>query len=241
MAESLDLTRVQHNDEASKFEDEKSILLAEHKENLKVRTTQLLELMKEMGVKIEPSAEDDDNSELGSLIQAIKVAFQNFEENKTALQQLIDEREEIAREKEDLGFQLAGAHAQLDLWKNKFEKSDAGKLSNQVDTLTEESKELKNDFFIKFQSFSQEIDTLRSQLKSQTDIGGDGDSGDQLKLGTSVDSAEPVTNGSNGASAGATAVSMETSREYRSKYNLDETKILDDLDVTKMAETAADA
>ena len=38
----------------------------------------------------------------------------------------------------------------LDLWKNKFEKSDAGKLSNQVDTLTEESKELKNDFFIKF-------------------------------------------------------------------------------------------
>ena len=84
MAESLDLTRVQHNDEASKFEDEKSILLAEHKENLKVRTTQLLELMKEMGVKIEQSAEDDE-SELSSLIQAIKVAFQNFEENKTAL------------------------------------------------------------------------------------------------------------------------------------------------------------
>ena len=44
----------------------------------------MLDLMKDMGVKIEPTAEDDE-SELSSLIQAIKVAFQNFEENKTAL------------------------------------------------------------------------------------------------------------------------------------------------------------
>jgi len=37
LAESLDLTRVQFKDEASKFEDEKSILMAEHTGKLRAR------------------------------------------------------------------------------------------------------------------------------------------------------------------------------------------------------------
>lgn len=34
--------------------------------------------------------------------------------------------------------------------KNRFDKSDAGKMEQQLQTLNEESRELKNDFFIKF-------------------------------------------------------------------------------------------
>mgnify|MGYP000663290411 FL=1 len=61
-------------------------------------------------------------------MEACRVAFQNYSENKTALQDLIDEREEIAREKEDMGFELASANAELELLRNRFEKTDAGKL-----------------------------------------------------------------------------------------------------------------
>ena len=86
--------------------------------------------MREMGVNIEQTqtASDEDGSGFGEVIESCRVAFQNFQENKTALQELIDEREEIAREKEDMGFELAGANAELDLLRRKFEMSDAGKL-----------------------------------------------------------------------------------------------------------------
>ena len=125
--------------------------------------------MKEMGVNIEPSTSGEDDvghRDFGEIIEACRVAFQNYQENKTALQELIDEREEIAREKEDMGFELSRANAELELLRNRFEKSDAGKLAQQLETEREESRELKNDFFIKFQSFSQEIETLKSKLQS---------------------------------------------------------------------------
>ena len=54
----------------------------------------------------------------------------------------------------------------MNLLLNKFEKSDIGKLSSQVQQLTEEKSEIKNDFLIKFQSFSQEIETLKSKIHS---------------------------------------------------------------------------
>lgn len=154
---------MQFKDEASKFEDEKSLLLNEHMDKMRSRSKELLDLMKEMGVNIEqPTASGEDeggdggrgSSDLEEVIEACRVAFQNFQENKTALQELIDEREEIAREKEDMGFELSRANAELDLLRNRFEKSDAGKLEQQLQTVNEESRELKNDFFIKFQSFS---------------------------------------------------------------------------------------
>lgn len=142
LAESLDLTRVQFKDEASKFEDEKSILLNEHKEKLLDRVTELISLMREMGVNIDQSqtAEgEDESNDFGEVIESCRIAFQNYQENKTALQELIDEREEIAREKEDMGFELAGANAELDLLRRKFEMSDTGKLSKQITTMGEES------------------------------------------------------------------------------------------------------
>ena len=76
--------------------------------NLKEGANQLVQSMKEMGVKIDYQPKPDDEEEDGfrELIQACKVAFQNFQENQSALQQMIDERDEISREKEDLGFKL---------------------------------------------------------------------------------------------------------------------------------------
>ena len=86
--------------------------------------------MKEMGVNVEPSSEDGHpDNDFVEIIEACRVAFQNYQENKTALQELIDEREEIAREKEDMGFELSRANAELELLRNRFEKSDAGKLA----------------------------------------------------------------------------------------------------------------
>ena len=85
--------------------------------------------MKEMGVNIEPSSEDSNQNDFGEIIEACRVAFQNYQENKTALQELIDEREEIAREKEDMGFELSRANAELELLRNRYDKSDAGKLA----------------------------------------------------------------------------------------------------------------
>lgn len=73
--------------------------------------------MKDMGVNIEQQTEsaeakaEEAGQDFSELIQACKVAFQNFQENQTALQQMIDEREEIAREKEDLEFKLASVDA----------------------------------------------------------------------------------------------------------------------------------
>lgn len=69
LAESLDLTKVQYKDEASKFEAEKSILLAEHKEKLGESAAQLVQLMKDMGVNIESQTEaDEDSQDFNSLI-----------------------------------------------------------------------------------------------------------------------------------------------------------------------------
>ena len=84
---------MQFKDEASKFEDEKSLLMAEYSEKLKERAAQLVELMQELGVEIEDSnAQQDPDHGFGALIQACKLAFQNYHENKVALQQLIDDR-----------------------------------------------------------------------------------------------------------------------------------------------------
>lgn len=128
--------------------------------------------MREMGVKIDISESDDSFNDFNEIISACKIAFRDYEENKNALMKLIDEREEMAREREDLGFDLERATAELNLLRNQFEKSDAGKLTGQVANLQEESKELKNDFIIKMSSFTQEIDTLKSKLSfyEQADV-----------------------------------------------------------------------
>jgi len=61
LAESLDLTRVQYNDEmVSKFEDEKSLLMTEFTDKLKARAVQLVDLMCELGVEID---EEDTGAE----------------------------------------------------------------------------------------------------------------------------------------------------------------------------------
>ena len=69
----------------TKFEDEKSLLIAEHKDKLRAQATQLVNLMKDMGVNIGSGKKDQDDSandgdetkdeEFVELISACKVAF----------------------------------------------------------------------------------------------------------------------------------------------------------------------
>ena len=102
--------------------------------------------MKEQGVNVEQSATE--KPEFEELIQSCKLAFNNFAENKRSLQRLIDEREEQAREKEDLEFQLERKIAELELLKKQVEKSNEGKLLKQIDQIGEEKKEMMNHFVI---------------------------------------------------------------------------------------------
>lgn len=60
MAESLDLTKVQFRDEASKLESEKSILLTEHSSKLKESADKLVALMKDTGVNVDLSEDCGD-------------------------------------------------------------------------------------------------------------------------------------------------------------------------------------
>lgn len=153
-----------------------------------------------MGVEIEDTVMET-SEDFSKLIQACRVAFQNYSETKAAFQQLIDERDDVAREKEDMGFELERANAELNFIKNQFAKSDVGKLERQVANLSEESQEMKNDFIIKFASYTEQIETLKSKLsayESQDDT---------------LDDDAAVLNPS----------AMETSRDYRAKYNIDDT------------------
>lgn len=159
--------------------------------------------MQELGVEIDEDSSAETAEDFSRLIQACKVAFQNYHENKTALQQLIDEREDLARETEDIGFELERANAELNFLKNQFAKSDVGKLQQQVSTLNEESREVKNDFIIKFASYTEQIDSLRSKLSAYESL-------DESSNGEARDDPGP-------------GGMMETSREYRSKYNIEDT------------------
>ena len=114
----------------------------------------------------------------------------------------------------------------MNLLLNKFEKSDIGKLSSQVQQLTEERSEIKNDFLIKFQSFSQEIETLKSKIHSY-------EHDDTQKNAQDSDATQQIP-----SSVLAQNPALETSREYRTKYNLNDTTVMD---VTADANQAATA
>ena len=223
---------MQFKDEASKFEDEKSLLMAEYSEKLVQRAAQLVALMQELGVEIEDSgAQEDADDGFGALLQACKVAFQNYHENKAALQQLIDEREDIAHEKEDMGFELERANAELNFLKNQFAKSDVGKLQQQVATLTEEGQEMKNDFVIKFASYTEEIDTLKSRLSAY-------ESQDESRDDQQPAQQDPADRRAQATESAAKPDAMETSREYRAKYNLEETVVEESRDPNQEAVAA---
>jgi hypothetical protein len=120
--------------------------------------------MSDAGLKIDLKQDKDHLERLNELIKACKLAFQNYTEDKNALQDLIEDRDEQARVKEDLEFELEKANAQMNLLKNKMGLTDSGKLMKTVRQLEEERSEIKNDFMIKFASFSEEIMSLKSRL-----------------------------------------------------------------------------
>lgn len=59
------------------------MLLTEHTQKIQEQVVQLIDFMKEMGVEIDESASD--GKDYCGLIEACRVAFQNYSENKTAL------------------------------------------------------------------------------------------------------------------------------------------------------------
>ena len=77
---------------------------------------------------------------------------------------MIDEREEQAREREDLEFQRERAIAELELLKKQVEKSQTGKLLGQLEQVSEEKKEMMQHFVIQLDSQSAEISRLKEQI-----------------------------------------------------------------------------
>ena len=66
---------MQFRDEASKLEDEKSILMASHNSKIKDSADKLVALMKEAGVTVDIA---EDYEDLTELVSACKTAFQNY-------------------------------------------------------------------------------------------------------------------------------------------------------------------
>ena len=117
-------------------------------EKVRRQATILAQVLNDFGVNVEANngspTKDDCTSEsekipnFEALIDACKLALQNWGADKEALQRLIDEREEQAIEKENLEFQLERVNAEMNLLKNRFEKTDLGQLIHQNSLLKEE-------------------------------------------------------------------------------------------------------
>ena len=164
--------------------------------------------MSDAGLKIDLKQDKDHLERLNELIKACKLAFQNYTEDKNALQDLIEDRDEQARVKEDLEFELEKANAQMNLLKNKMGLTDSGKLMKTVRQLEEERSEIKNDFMIKFASFSEEIMSLKSRLSVY----------EKVEQENSI-ASQPVPD--QGYSKNDSQ--FETSVDYRAQYNLEST------------------
>ena len=117
---SLDLTKVQIQDEQSRFDTERELLEEGQRGKLKAYAASLVQLMKDQGVNVEAQAEQ---GEFEELLQSCKLAFNNYAENRRSLQRMIDEREEQAREREDIEFQRERAIAELELLKKQVQNS----------------------------------------------------------------------------------------------------------------------
>lgn len=94
-----------------------------------------------------------------------------------------------------------------------MDSTDSGKLLKTVKQLEEERSEIKNDFMIKFASFSEEIQTLKGRLSVYEKVEDDKQISSERSVSQAVRDSQML--GQN--------QQAETSVDYRAKYNLEST------------------
>ncbi len=84
--------------------------------------------------------------------------MQNYEEDKRSLKVMIDEKEHLTQLSEQYYNEKESVILDKTNLQNKFETSNAGKLEKKLRTLEEENSVMKSDFYIRINSFVEEID-----------------------------------------------------------------------------------
>jgi hypothetical protein len=84
--------------------------------------------------------------------------MQNYEEDKRSLKVMIEEKEQLAQQSEQYYQEKESLIIEKNSLQNKFEASIAGKIEKKLRTLEEENSVMKSDFYIRINSFVEEID-----------------------------------------------------------------------------------
>ena len=80
---------------------------------------------------------------------------------------MIEEKEQLAQQSEQYYQEKESVILEKNNLQNKFEASNAGKIEKKLRTLEEENSVMKSDFYIRINSFVEEIDQLKSRLSSK--------------------------------------------------------------------------
>jgi hypothetical protein len=84
--------------------------------------------------------------------------MQNYEEDKRSLKVMIEEKEQLAHQSEQYYQEKESVIIEKNNLLNKLEASVAGKIEKKLRTLEEENSVMKSDFYIRINSFVEEID-----------------------------------------------------------------------------------
>jgi hypothetical protein len=84
--------------------------------------------------------------------------MQNYEEDKRSLKVMIEEKEQLAQQSEQYYQEKESVIIEKNNLLNKLEASVAGKIEKKLKTLEEENSVMKSDFYIRINSFVEEID-----------------------------------------------------------------------------------
>jgi hypothetical protein len=84
--------------------------------------------------------------------------MQNYEEDKRSLKVMIEEKEQLAQQSEQYYQEKESVIIEKNNLLNKLEASVAGKIEKKLRTLEEENSVMKSDFYIRINSFVEEID-----------------------------------------------------------------------------------
>ena len=97
----------------------------------------------------------------------LKLTLQNFDEDRRSLKTLMDEKEHLAQLSEQYYQEKESIIIEKSQLEQKLECSQVGKIEKKVRTLEEENSVMKSDFYIRINSFVEEIDQLKSRLSSK--------------------------------------------------------------------------
>jgi len=101
MSQSLDLTKVQYTEEASRLEDARRLLADEFVGKLKDQEQKLSQVLEKLGIEFSPSSSNE-KDQFDQLIDRCKVVLLNYLEDKRALDTLIEEKEDLTQQQVDL-------------------------------------------------------------------------------------------------------------------------------------------